>query len=61
MVEHEQGITKLLIVDQSLRDLNGHHFEYDVSVAAAASQRGISAVIAAHKSCDRFLRKGIGD
>ena len=55
MVEHEQGITKLLIVDQSLRDLNGHHFEYDVSVAAAASQLGISAVIAAHKSCDRFL------
>jgi glycosyltransferase involved in cell wall biosynthesis len=56
MVEHERGITKLLIVDQSLRDLNGHHFEYDISVAAAAIGMGISALIAAHEGCDPSLR-----
>lgn len=55
MVEHEPGITKLLIVDQSLRDLNGHHYEYDISVSAAAAGMGISALIAAHESWDSAL------
>jgi glycosyltransferase involved in cell wall biosynthesis len=55
MVEHERDTTKLLIVDQSLRDLNGHHYEYDVSVSAAAADMGISALIAAHESWDSAL------
>lgn len=45
-------MVKLLIVDQSLRDLNGHHYEYDTCVAAAAAQLGLSVVIAAHESYD---------
>ncbi len=50
--------TRLLIVDQSLRDLNGHHYDYDNSVAAAASAKGLSPIIAAHLEFDRSLAEG---
>ena len=49
---------KFLIVDQSLRDTNGHHFEYDLSIAKAAAQAGFMVAIAAHKHCDRNLSFG---
>ena len=52
-------MTKLLIVDQSLRDLNGHHYEYDISVAKAALAKGLAPTIAAHLDFDRSLAKGI--
>jgi glycosyltransferase involved in cell wall biosynthesis len=40
---------RLLIIDQSLRDFTGHHFEYSTSVAKAAIRCGVSATIAAHR------------
>lgn len=40
--------TTLLIVDQSLRDGAGHHFEYDVAVVAAAAARGLRTVVGAN-------------
>jgi glycosyltransferase involved in cell wall biosynthesis len=43
---------KLLIVDQSLRDLNGHHSEYDLSVARAAKRLSVLPIIATHVQCD---------
>lgn len=46
---------RLLIVDQSLRDLDGHHFEYDFAVARAAKSLGLEPVILAN------LRYGAGD
>lgn len=46
---------RLLIVDQSLRDLNGHHFEYDVSVARAAKNLGLKAIIAGNIKLNSVL------
>lgn len=39
---------RLLIADQSLRDLDGHHFEYDFAVAEAAKTLGLEPVILAN-------------
>ena len=44
---------RFLIVDQSLRSFQGHHFEYDVSVAEAASRAGWEPIIFSHKSLPR--------
>ncbi len=46
---------KLLIVDQSLRNCDGHYLEYDVSVAQAAAKLGSLPTIAANASFDRSL------
>jgi glycosyltransferase involved in cell wall biosynthesis len=43
-------LPKLLIVDQSLRDMAGHHYEYDVALFRAAAAAGVAAVIGAHVS-----------
>jgi glycosyltransferase involved in cell wall biosynthesis len=45
---------RLLIVDQSLRDAGGHHYEYDLALFRAASARGIAIVIGAHVSVPRL-------
>ena len=44
---------RFLIIDQSLRSFQGHHFEYDVSVAEAAARAGWEPIIFAHKSLSR--------
>ena len=41
---------KLIIVDQSLRDFDGHHYEYDFSLAAAAKARGLDTSVLAHRA-----------
>jgi glycosyltransferase involved in cell wall biosynthesis len=41
---------RLLIVDQSLRDMAGHHYEYDVALFRAAAAAGVPTVIGAHAS-----------
>lgn len=41
---------RLLIVDQSLRDMVGHHFEYDLAVGGSAAEHGLSASVLAHAS-----------
>ena len=48
--------SKFIVVDQSLRDLHGHHFVYSTSVAEAAAQRGFVSVILAHRRFDRCLQ-----
>jgi hypothetical protein len=42
--------SRLLIVDQSLRDMAGHHYEYDVALFEAAMKVGVPVVIGAHQS-----------
>ena len=44
---------RFLIIDQSLCSFQGHHFEYDVSVAEAAERAGWEPIIFAHKSLSR--------
>src|SRR4051812_36043722 len=41
---------RLLIVDQSLRDMAGHHYEYDVALFRAAASAGVATVVGAHAS-----------
>jgi hypothetical protein len=41
---------RLLIVDQSLRDMAGHHYEYDVALFRAAAAAGIQVIVGAHAS-----------
>jgi glycosyltransferase involved in cell wall biosynthesis len=43
---------KLVIVDQSLRDHDGHHCEYAQSIAHAALAMGLLPIVAANRSCD---------
>jgi hypothetical protein len=44
--------TKLLIVNNGLRDLRGHYFETGVSVAEAAAAAGLETYVFAHAECD---------
>ncbi|ANM31402.1 hypothetical protein ABI59_20230 [Acidobacteria bacterium Mor1] len=39
----------MIIVDHSLRNVGGHHFEYAVQVGHAAVQRGMQVVLATHR------------
>lgn len=40
---------RFFIIDQSLRDFDGHHFEYDMAVACAARDLGYDPVIVANR------------
>lgn len=42
--------SRLLIVDQSLRDMVGHHLEYDLAVSNSAAEHDLSASVLAHAS-----------
>ncbi len=46
---------RLLIVDQSLLNTSGHHYEYDLSIIHAANQAGIQPVLASNKRMLRTL------
>lgn len=46
---------RLFIVDQSLRDLDGHHYEYDLAVGLAARAAGWEVSVAAHRAVRRDL------
>lgn len=39
---------KLTIIDQSLKDFDGHHFDYNLRVASAATSAGLETSILAH-------------
>ena len=48
---------RLFLIDHSLRDTGGHHFDYVRSVAQAAQQSGVNVIVGCHrdlatKSCD---------
>ncbi len=43
--------TKLLIVNNGLKDLRGHYFETGISTAAAARAAGLRPILAAHATC----------
>ncbi|WP_088243806.1 glycosyltransferase [Calothrix rhizosoleniae] len=49
-------MNKFIIIDHSLRDLQGHHYEYDVSVAEAAARLGYEPIIVSHKSFPKQLQ-----
>lgn len=40
---------KFILVDQSLKNFQGHHFEYSVSVAEAAREKGLDVSIYCHQ------------
>mgnify|MGYP000143749578 CR=1 FL=1 len=42
--------SRLFIVDQTLKDYQGHHFEYDAAIAEAAQAAGLNPVIVANKA-----------
>lgn len=44
-----------LVVDQSLLNLDGHHYEMDLHVAEAAARLGLRPTVAAHLRCDPNL------
>jgi hypothetical protein len=46
---------KLIVVDQSLRDHDGHHCDYDQSVAQAAQAMSIQTIVVAHRECPATL------
>ncbi len=46
---------KIVIIDHSLRNLDGHHYEYDVSVAEAAERLGYEPIIVSHKAFPKHL------
>lgn len=43
---------RILIIDQSLRDMAGHHYEYDVALLRAAAAAGVPMVVGAHASVE---------
>jgi len=49
---------RLIIVDQSLRDMDGHHYEYDLSIARAAQRAGYAVSVIANQDCARDLAMG---
>ena len=42
-------LSRLIIVDQSLKGLGGHHFDYVLQTSQAASKRGAEVVVVAHQ------------
>ncbi|MBD2363483.1 glycosyltransferase [Anabaena minutissima FACHB-250] len=48
-------LKKFIIIDHSLKGLTGHHYEYDVSVAEAASCLGYEPVIISNKKFPKYL------
>jgi glycosyltransferase involved in cell wall biosynthesis len=40
---------QLVIADHSLNDSNGHHYEYDCAIAAAAAERGCTVTVLANR------------
>lgn len=42
-------LSRLIIVDQSLKGLGGHHFDYVLQVSQAASRQGAEVVVVAHQ------------
>ncbi|HYD99964.1 MAG TPA: hypothetical protein VEH84_11325, partial [Alphaproteobacteria bacterium] len=53
---HPAGAPRLVIVDQTLRGLQGHHYAYSLGVARAARAAGLAPVVAAHRALPRRLR-----
>ncbi len=43
---------QLIVIDQNLKDLVGHHFEYDRSVSAAARREGLSCSVLCAKGAE---------
>ena len=41
---------RILIVDQSLKDMAGHHYEYDAALCRAAAAIGVDMIVGAHAS-----------
>ncbi|MBL8890403.1 MAG: hypothetical protein JNL67_10520 [Planctomycetaceae bacterium] len=42
-------MSRLIIVDQSLKGLGGHHFDYVLQVSQAASRQGVEVIVVAHQ------------
>lgn len=51
MVPSREGwvLSRLIIVDQSLKGLGGHHFDYVMQLSQAAARRGAEVVVVAHQ------------
>jgi hypothetical protein len=64
-IEHElckpmaSGPPRLLIVDQHLRNFEGHHYEYDLAVVRAARQLGLDVTLAAHNDFTDSVVEGV--
>jgi hypothetical protein len=43
-------LSRLIIVDQSLKGVGGHHFDYVLQVARAAARQNLEVIVAAHRA-----------
>src|SRR5258708_4438705 len=57
--EFELSGRRLLIVEEGLRDYNGHWFEYVKAAAEVNRRAGVNVTIAAHRRIDRELASRI--
>uniref|UniRef100_UPI0035B29C79 glycosyltransferase n=1 Tax=Phenylobacterium sp. TaxID=1871053 RepID=UPI0035B29C79 len=51
---------RLFVVDPSLRDLVGHHFEYDAATLEGARALGVEAVVLGHRNADAEIAQALG-
>ncbi len=53
-------VTQLWILDPSLRDLQGHHYEYNRAVIREAHRRGLATTLYAHRDVSPALQAELG-
>ena len=51
--------TRFVLVDQSLRDFDGHHFEYDLAVVRAAAGLGLAPSVVSHRDFAHAEQLGV--
>jgi glycosyltransferase involved in cell wall biosynthesis len=51
--------TKLIIIDNSLKNTAGHHYEYARAVGDEARRRGMEVVVAAHRNAEQGVKETI--
>ena len=49
----------LILIDPNLKDLHGHHMEWDLAIAAQARSRGEDVIIFAHRECPLPSKNGV--
>lgn len=52
-------MNRLYVVDPNLKNLTGHHFEYDRSLVDPALRRGYQFLALGHKDADDVIRKAL--
>ena len=51
---------RLFIIDQTMKDFHGHHFEYNMALAESARNLGLEPVVAVNRKCEKGLARDFG-